>query len=495
MKKILIIGGGISGLTAGIYAQKCGFESTIFEKHAILGGECTGWDRGEYHIDGCIHWLTGTKHGDPLNELWKQVGALENVEIYSPDRFITVEHEGKQGIIYRDLNLLKKHFLELSPEDEKEIETLIEYTKLLDDSGMPCDKPFDMMNIFDYIKLGKSMKNTGKIQRELSKISAIEYCSRFKSAIIRKALSTVVPSTYNASSLFFTLATFTSGNGDWPFGGSRLLAKRMEEKYLSLGGTVKTNSEVDEIIVENGIAKTIKLKNGKTEEGDYIIPACDTNVVYSRLLRGKYIDKKFAERHANPKAYPLSSCVYMAFAVDYDLKDYPDKLLIETTPFSCGKKTYNELLLHHYCFDNFAPKDKSILISTIVTDEDEYMFWKELRQNVEEYRLEKNQLSGKVIAGIENRFPELKGKIKVIDVATPVTYERYCGAYKGSWMAFGLTAESKQMIHDGRIKGIKNLYMAGQWLMPPGGLPVALVTGKWAIQRICKNTKYKPECF
>ena len=67
MKRILIIGGGISGLTAGIFAQKLGFESIIFEKHSILGGKCTGWDRGHYHIDGCIHWLTGTKDGDKVN--------------------------------------------------------------------------------------------------------------------------------------------------------------------------------------------------------------------------------------------------------------------------------------------------------------------------------------------------------------------------------------------------------------------------------------------
>lgn len=61
MKRIVIIGGGISGLTAGIFAQKTGFESIILEKNHTMGGECTGWERQGYHIDGCIHWLVGTK--------------------------------------------------------------------------------------------------------------------------------------------------------------------------------------------------------------------------------------------------------------------------------------------------------------------------------------------------------------------------------------------------------------------------------------------------
>ena len=60
MSKILIIGGGVSGLSAGIYAQLQGYEAIICERHNIAGGNLTGWDRGGYHIDNCVHWLTGT---------------------------------------------------------------------------------------------------------------------------------------------------------------------------------------------------------------------------------------------------------------------------------------------------------------------------------------------------------------------------------------------------------------------------------------------------
>jgi phytoene desaturase len=42
MNKVIIIGGGIAGLSAGIFAQKNGFQSLILEKNQTLGGECTG---------------------------------------------------------------------------------------------------------------------------------------------------------------------------------------------------------------------------------------------------------------------------------------------------------------------------------------------------------------------------------------------------------------------------------------------------------------------
>ena len=64
-KRVLIIGGGISGLTAGVYAAKAGYETHLYEQQAYVGGECTGWDRGGYHIDNCIHWMNGTAPGIP----------------------------------------------------------------------------------------------------------------------------------------------------------------------------------------------------------------------------------------------------------------------------------------------------------------------------------------------------------------------------------------------------------------------------------------------
>lgn len=55
-------------------------------------------------------------------------------------------------------------------------------------------------------------------------------------------------------------------------------------------------------------------------------------------------------------------------------------------------------------------------------------------------------------------------------------------------MTFITTKKSPNLTNiPGVVKGVKNLFLAGQWLMLPGGIPVALVTGKYAIQRILKS--------
>ena len=88
---------------------------------------------------------------------------------------------------------------------------------------------------------------------------------------------------------------------------------------------------------------------------------------------------------------------------------------------------------------------------------------------------------------MEDAFPELRGDMLYLDAWTPLTYERYMNAYHGSYMSFVTTPDSKQIKMKGQLKGIKNLYLAGQWTNSPGGLPVAAASGKFAVQRILKK--------
>lgn len=47
------------------------------------------------------------------------------------------------------------------------------------------------------------------------------------------------------------------------------------------------------------------------------------------------------------------------------------------------------------------------------------------------------------------------------------------------------------LYHNGKVKGLKNFYLSGQWLSSGGGVPTALITGKETIQRICKKERRK----
>ena len=130
MAKILIIGGGVSGLSAGIYAQLNGHQAVVCEKHSVPGGNLTGWQRGEYHIDNCIHWLTGTNPASRFYDIWKDLGVLGDVEIMRGEALYTCELDGVTLGLYTDLERIRREMLAISPEDKKEINSLIRAVKL-----------------------------------------------------------------------------------------------------------------------------------------------------------------------------------------------------------------------------------------------------------------------------------------------------------------------------------------------------------------------------
>ena len=73
------------------------------------------------------------------------------------------------------------------------------------------------------------------------------------------------------------------------------------------------------------------------------------------------------------------------------------------------------------------------------------------------------------------------------DVATPMTWVRYTGNWKGSYegwqmMTFGF---GKRM--EKTLPGLDGFYMVGQWVEPGGGLPGVAPSGRNAIQIICKK--------
>ncbi len=493
MKKIVIIGGGIAGLSAGIFAQKNGFDSVILEKHHTLGGECTGWDRQGYHIDGCIHWLVGTKEGTAIHNLWNSVGALEGVEIYHPESFMAVEIGDVTVQFYRDLNRLRDSWLEISPADKEVIDEFCQDIRKLHTFSVPAGKPMDMMNLLEKAKFILSMKDVGPIMQKYSKISVVDFANRFKHPALREAIASFMPEgDFSAISVIFPLGTFTSGQSSIPMGGSRAMAQRMAKKYLSLGGKVEASCEVIETIIEEKTVKAVQCRNGKTFEADYFIAACDAKVLYDKLLSGKYPDSEYEKRFNDPITYPLASNIYIGVGYEGSMEGIPRslKFQVDSLEIMQNQKPTEYLQMTHYGYEpDFAPKGHTVITFAINQFQAELEFWEELVRDKAAYNNEKKRIGDLVIKAMEKRFPAMIGKLKVLDVASPQTYNRYCNAYRGAFMAFWPTLKGKMLEHPGYIKGLDNILLSGQWLQPPGGLPNALITGKDTIMRICKKEK------
>ncbi|NLM00019.1 MAG: NAD(P)/FAD-dependent oxidoreductase [Treponema sp.] len=491
-KKIIIVGAGVAGLTAGIYAMQQGFETVIYEKHTQTGGLCTGWDRQGYHIDGCIHWVTGTKKGSALREIWDNVDALKDVEIIQQDYFDVYECCGEKIYIWRDIEKLKNEFITLAPADKKEIKRFIKDVKAVQKMIVPAESPVNLMTLPQLCKQLWSMRGTFSVLLRYKSMSVQKYSKRFSHPALRRVFEICMPYNYSAAVFIFMVATFTLGNGDIPAGGSLQMANRMTKKFLSLGGIVKTGMLVTQInITKNkatGIEYITQAGEKCVDNANYIISACDVHTTFNVLLKNSYHDSAFVKRFHQPKIYETQSCVLLTFAVEADLTNYPYSLVLECEKYRVGVTDYEKITVRNYVYEpSFAPQGHTVINVLISQGDNDYLFWKSLYFNKAIYKAEKQRLADVIKKRIEERFPELVGKIKLLDALSPMTFQRYCSSYNGAWMAFRIGKGTRNLMHTGKIKGLSNCYLTGQWLQPPGGLPVALTMGKFTIQRICKK--------
>jgi phytoene dehydrogenase-like protein len=197
--------------------------------------------------------------------------------------------------------------------------------------------------------------------------------------------------------------------------------------------------------------------------------------------------KELREAYAAPKKYPATSGFQVAFAVSMDYAK-GETVFIDIDPIKVGNRTFDRMYVKAYGYDPIFVKNGKQVIQTCISQTDEdYAYWKSLSK--EEYKALKEALVKQVEQRTVKAFPELADDMEFLDAWTPLTYERYCNAYHGSYMSFVTTPAGKQIKLKGKLKGIDNLYVAGQWTNSPGGLPVAVASGKFAIQRILKSQK------
>lgn len=494
-KKIVIIGAGVSGLSTGIYALRNGFEAEIYEKNDRAGGMCIAWKRKGFSIDGCIHWLTGTKDNTDLNRIWKDTGVIkDNEEIINHSDAGVFEYEGEKLTLYCDIDKLEEELLRVSPEDKKPIKRFIKDLINVFNMPLPLHEPLNTMNFFSFLKTGIMLLPYLPFYLGRGRKTCEQYAKKFKSPVIRYMINEYQPGPGNTYAFIYSLATMIFQNGGIPKGGSQKMTDNMVEEFIKLGGKLHLNSSVKNIIIEKKVAKGILLDNGEQVFADYIVSAVDAKFMLDNLLNKQFKNKALDNRYKNVKTNPSPSCFCCYFAIDKSLItsiNESHQIFFPISPIMVGTRKISGIKLRQYSYDNtFDFKNKTVVEVLLEQYNWDYEFWVNLYKNKEKYNEEKTKICNEVISTICKQFPILKeSDFSILDSFSPLTLTRYTNTYMGSFMSFMMTKRSKILMHKGTIKGVKNLYFASQWSQSPGGLPLAAAVGKFSIQRILKKEK------
>ena len=488
MQNIIIIGAGIAGLSAGVYALQSGFNVTILEQHTIPGGFCTSWKRGGYLFEGGLHWLMGSSDKHPMHDIWRNLGAInDSTKVYTGDPTMTYDHEGQRINFYRDVEKLRAHLIDIAPEDKKEINNFCDTIRACSKIAMPItDIKGVKVREKSKMKPGMLLSMLPALLKmvKYGKISTSDYARRYKNPLLHNFFNSMTDEDYSIQMLFFPLGFYASGDAGYLEGGSLKMALNMAQRVKSLGGKIQYSAKVEQVLIENGKAVGV-IVNGERLTADSVIVTVDTLAA---------IDNLFPVTHVEPWADTMRSMkdrlaanTFISLGVEADLSDLPGNITFTLdAPFEYAGKKHHEISIGNYAaYKDYAPTGCTAV--TVIINGDTYDFWKGHRDNGT-YEDEKNKIADMIVRVLSEKIPQIQDKIAVIDVATPLTYERYCGSYRGSWMTM-MVKGKRDKEFPLKSEVAQGLYYAGQRMQPPGGMPPAADTGRKAVQYLCKDKK------
>ena len=480
-KKVVVIGAGISGLTASIELLQKGFDVTLLEKNEDVGGLCSGYDVNGFYIDGCLHWLLGFSKGNKIYKLWKNIDAYsEEVPVISLPYFSVIEYKGVKVRFGRNLEETQKEWLSLFKEDEKEINKFFSLLKAMRKmmgiaiSDKNNKGPFAIPNV---------ILKTPSIVKTIS-MSKEDYSLKFKNDALRFAFKNAMTGYNNFFFFVDVYALFTMGNADIPSGGAKYMMERIKNRFQSLGGKLCLNEEVKKIEIKDKTVNEV-ISNKSSYKCDYVVSAIDPQYMINNLIKDECHIKQLEKAESNIDKNPISSCfnVYVSVGSDISYIDVPTGINI--SPIKVGHKETDFMLIRPYCFDpKYFIKDGKTVISLFVDQNHrDYEFYKSLSDA--EYQKVKDRIIDSMINAFTDRYPELKGKVNFLSFFGPLELEQRCNTSFGSIQSYSFTKKNSLYMTSGRIKGIDNLYYCGQWSRSLGGTPTAIMTA----HAICKKIK------
>jgi phytoene desaturase len=495
MKKIIVIGAGLAGLSAAVRLQKLGYQVHLYEKQETPGGKMSQIQKGGFTFDVGPTIVM-------MPEIYREIFEFCDKD---PDDYIPMEKvEPMLELFFRnedpllfssDLIQLTQTLEAISEEDAQGYFAFLSdiYKRYLIAREHFITKSF--RSFWDFynpksLHAGLKLKTFSDAYSSISKFVQDE---RLRKSLAFQTLYIGV-SPYQGPSLYTIIPMIELLYGvHFIKGGMYTLTKSLTQLFEELGGHIYYSTPVEEIIIENKMAKGIKV-NGECIYADAIVCGSDFPQAMQSLIpdekkRGKYTNKKIENMEYSCSCFLLylgldkkyaSSTLHSIYFAD-DFKKNVDNLFTEgVLPDDPSFYIYRPSLMD----ESLAPKDQEgIYVLVPVPELSKHDDWSE--DTKKSYR-------DKVITLIKERtvFSDIEKHIVLEECYTPKDFEQNFNSFNGA--TFGLKptlAQSNYYRPHNKFDYADNLYFCGSSTHPGAGVPIVMQSAKLAVEELIKDDK------
>jgi all-trans-retinol 13,14-reductase len=474
---VIIVGSGIGGLTCGALLSKRGYKILVLEQHYQVGGYCSSFEREGFIFNSGVEDVSGLWEKGPLTYLLQELGLKkDDLFVRNTKRYIFKgEVIDATHTLEEFIELLSKKFSDEKEnisaffnEAKKAYEECYKEAKIY---GTPLPqelivKVFGEKKLLNYPRehphfydwLNKSFK------QKLDEFFRNEDLKAFLCALLAYVGTT--PDKTLASSALTACISYYLHGGYFTKGGAQNFANALKKVIEINGGKILLKHKVDKILIENGKARGVKVKD-KIFKSSIVVANANAKTTFLELVGEENLDKEFVKYIKGLKMSP--SCFMVFLGLDMDLSNYPTLIINLDDGY--------HLLINSNADPTLAPKGKASV--TLITFANYHDF---PERGTKEYLQKKKDFAEELIKKAEKVIPNLSKHIIVQDAATPRTFERYTSMPEGAIYAFDQSIGVKRPYFKTPIKG---LYLVGASTFPGGGIESVVISGIICANDIC----------
>lgn len=518
---VIIVGGGIAGLTAAAYLSKGGYSVLLCEKEDKCGGLINSFERDGFVYDGGIR---ATENSGVLFRMLKQLGVdiefvRNHISVGVEDRVIRIRSEENIADYQNLLTELYPQSREEIPEIIAQIRKIMHYMDVqygIDNPiflDMKDDREYMLKSILPWmVKYALTAPKISKLQGPV-----VDFLKRFTQN--QSLLDIICQHFFQETPAFFALSYMTLYlDYHYPLGGTGKIPEKMTAFIEGNRGTIKTNTAVMAVDPDK---KTVTDSAGGIYGYRKLIWAADQKALYrfvdTASLRESHIKSAVEARRALIDDKTGNDSVFTLFlALDMDREYfsgiasehffYTPKRTGQTAagpiPRKGGRASVEKWLKEFFALTTYEISCPAMRDSTLAPDGRtglviSVLFDYRLAKNAQEtgwYEEFKIFCEACILDTLNaSIYPGIKDAILHRFSSTPLTMESYAGTTDGAIVGWAYTnrpvpAESRLPKILNAIKTpIPDVLQAGQWTYSPAGLPISILTGKLAADNVIKS--------
>ena len=491
-RNVVVIGAGNGGLSAAVALAQNGLKPLVLERHRLPGGCATSFVRGQFEFDASIHCLFYEFQG--YKNIWENyMGIDPNLEVV------------KSGVAYSHIGEDGKPVFIKYPHGDKEFTE--EFKKQYPEDAAKID---ELMEIARQFRGAVSILNSGGavLEKSVSRFSAIKTKIKMLGLLLKakkvcpdflKLAKMTTPEFFDAYDMPMSVRRYI-GSLWWYLGDElnklpipRLLGSfyfpidvpcyypvnacheylmAMEKKLRDMGGEIRYNEEVTEIVMKDGKVAGVKTANGTEIETEHVISNAGAGTVFKKMIKDDSpVRKELLEEIENIAFNGSFATVYLGLNASCEelgitnhhiyFTDVDDgHATWEASKTFGGPYTFGSLC-PNVTIPDFSPEGTCVFTLTVGIRPEALE-----GMGQEEYAKAKMQFASDLIdrASFHLGF-DLRDYIEEIEVMTPVTLARYANV-EGGALGYSVGSHDKdnqKAMLQKAVKNYKGLTFIGQY--------------------------------